>query len=258
MAGRLEGKVAIITGAGSGQGAEAAVIFAAEGAKVALFDRNAESVTKKADEIGPSAKALVCDISDARSVEQSVAEVIREFGKVDVLYNNAGVILRRPTGWDITQDGPTGDISEEVFDTVIAINLKGPFLMSKYVLPHMVARQTGSIINISALAGAHHGTSNHAYCTAKAGVVGLTRALAKSYGPHGIRANALCPGLVETPLVSHVLADAELVARYTDGSPIGRLGRPEEIARVALFLASDESSFVTGSVVTADGGFMIS
>ncbi|MDT3444705.1 MULTISPECIES: SDR family NAD(P)-dependent oxidoreductase [unclassified Pseudofrankia] len=259
MAGRLDGKVAVITGAASGQGAAASEVFAAEGASVAMLDIDGDRVFRAAAAIGsPNVKPFACDVSSSTSVREAIAGIVAAFGRIDVLYNNAGVALRSAGEWDDTQDGLTGDITEEVFDRVLGINLKGVFLMSKYVLPHMVKQGGGSIINVSALAGAHVGTTNHAYCASKAGIVGLSRALALGYGPAGVRTNVLCPGLIETPLVSHILGDSEWTEKYSKGSPLGRLGRPEEMAQVALFLASDESSFMTGSVVTADGGVMIS
>jgi NAD(P)-dependent dehydrogenase (short-subunit alcohol dehydrogenase family) len=257
MDGRLSGKVALITGAGSGQGAEAAALFANAGAKVGLLDVNYESAKQVADQIGPQASAYACDVADESSVRHAVEQVVATFGKLNIVYNNAGVILRKPGEWDESQDGPSADLVSDVFDRVLAVNLKGPYLVSKYALPHLIHAGGGSIINTSALAGAHHGTSNHAYSTAKAGVIGLTRAIANTYGEFGIRANALCPGLVETPLVGHVLNDPAKMVRYKEGSPLRRLGQADEIARVALFLASDDASFMTGSVVTADGGFMV-
>jgi NAD(P)-dependent dehydrogenase (short-subunit alcohol dehydrogenase family) len=259
MVGRLKGKVAIITGAAHGQGAAAARIFAGEGARVAILDINGDGAAKVAAEIGSAdVIPVACDVSDAASVQSAVAQVVRAFGSIDILHNNAGAAFRRGGEWDDSQDGPTLDITEALFDKSIAVNLKSVFLMAKNVLPHMIEQGSGSIINVSSLSGAHHGSSSHAYAAAKAGVVGLTRSLALTYSPKGVRVNAICPGLIETPLVAHILGNASHVARYAEGSPLGRLGQPEDIARVALFLASDDSGFMTGSVLTADGGVTIS
>jgi NAD(P)-dependent dehydrogenase (short-subunit alcohol dehydrogenase family) len=258
MVGRLEGKTAIITGAAQGQGAAAARIFADEGARVAILDMNGDGAAKVAAEIGSAdVIPVACDVSDAASVQSAVAEVIREFGRIDILHNNAGAAFRRGGEWDDSQDGPTLDITEALFDKSIAVNLKSVFLMAKNVLPHMIEQGSGSIINVSSVSGPNHGSSSHAYAAAKAGVVGLTRSLAVTYSPKGVRVNAICPGVIETPLVAHIVANPSHIARYAEGSPLGRLGQPEDIARVALFLASEDSGFMTGSVLTADGGVTI-
>jgi NAD(P)-dependent dehydrogenase (short-subunit alcohol dehydrogenase family) len=258
MAGRLDNKVAIITGAANGQGLAAARIFVEEGAQVALLDIDGDAVEKAAADIGSSATVgLRCDVSDSASVQNAVDKTVERFGRINVLHNNAGAAFRKGGGWDVSQDGLTVDISEELFDKSLAVNLKSVFLMSKYVIPHMLEAGAGSIINVSSLSGAHAGSTSHAYCAAKGGVVGLTRALALGYGPHGIRVNAMCPGLVETPLVSHILSDQAWLDNYAQGAPLRRIAQPEDMAKVALFLASDDSGYMTGSVVTVDGGMMI-
>jgi NAD(P)-dependent dehydrogenase (short-subunit alcohol dehydrogenase family) len=257
VSGRLEGKVAIITGAGNGQGLAAARIFSAEGARVALLDINGDAVEAAAAEIGEAAIGLRCDVSDEPSVRQAVATTIEKFGRIDVLHNNAGAVFRKGGEWDPSQDGPLLDITEELFDRSIAVNLKSVFHMSRNVLPHMIERGSGSIINVASISGVLIGSSSHAYCAAKAGVVGLTRAIAHGYSPQGVRANAILPGLVETPLVAHILADAEWKATYAEGSPMRRIAQPDDMAKVALFLASDDSGYMTGSVLTVDGGVTI-
>ena len=194
---------------------------------------------------------------NSASVQAAVARIIEEFGQIDVLYNNAGTNFRRPGPWDETQDGATIDVTEELFDRSIGVNLKGPFLMSKYVLPYMVERKQGSIINVSSLAGPYIGAKNNIYAAAKAGVVGLTKALAQTYGPDGIRVNAIAPGLIETSMVANMLTDDSIREGYAQGTPLRKLGQPEDIARVALFLASSDSEFVTGTVVTADAGYLV-
>ncbi len=258
MTGRLEGKVAVITGAANGQGLAAARIFSNEGARVAMLDIDGPAVDKSAADLGSSSVLPVqCDVADSARVREAVNRVVQEFGRIDVLHNNAGATFRRGGPWDPSQDGLTLDITEEFFDKSIAVNLKSVFLMSKYVLPHMIEQGGGSVINISSLAGALAASGSHAYCAAKAGVVGLTRALALGYGPNGVRVNAICPGLVETPLVAHILSNPEVLASFAEGSPLRRIGQPEDIARVALFLASDDSAYMTGSVLTADAGYMV-
>jgi NAD(P)-dependent dehydrogenase (short-subunit alcohol dehydrogenase family) len=258
VTGRLEGKVAIITGAANGQGLAAARIFKNEGAKVAMLDIDGERVSKAAAEIGSSALLpLACDVADAASVQAAVARTMDEFGQIDVLHNNAGANFRRPGPRDDSQDGPTVDVTEELFDRSIAVNLKSVFLMCKYVLPHMIERGQGSVINVSSLAGPFIGAPNNVYAAAKAGVVGLTKALAQTYGVNGIRVNAIAPGLIETTMVAHILANDTWREGYAQGTPLRKLGQPEDIARVALFLASDDSAFLTGTVVIADAGYLV-
>ena len=256
MGGRLEGKVAIITGAASGQGAAAVSLFVSEGAKVAAFDIN-ESGLAALDVADSELLRVRCDVTDSASVRQGVSGVVNRFGALHILYNNAGAIIRRPGAWDDSQDGPIADLSEETFDRVMAINLRSQFLTCKYSIPHILASGGGSIINVSSLGGPHIGTLNNAYNVAKAGVVGLTTALAYTYGAKGIRTNALCPGVVETPLVAHILNDPDYTAKYKDSHPMGRFAQPIEMAKVGLFLASDDASYVNGEVITADGGYMI-
>jgi NAD(P)-dependent dehydrogenase (short-subunit alcohol dehydrogenase family) len=258
VTGRLQGKVAVITGAAKGQGLAAARIFENEGAKVAMLDIDRAQVTKAAAEIGSTALFPIgCDVADSASVQEAVKRTAEEFGQIDVLYNNAGTNFRRPGPRDDSQDGPTADVTEELFDKSIAVNLKSVFLMCKYVLPLMIERGRGSIINVSSLAGPFIGAPNHVYAAAKGGVVGLTKALAQSYGANGIRANVIVPGLIATTMMARVLTDDKLRENYEKGSPLGRLGEPEDIARVALFLASDDSAFMTGSTVVADAGYLI-
>ena len=258
MTGRLQDKVVIITGAAGGQGFAATRIFASEGARVAMLDLDEGKVAAAAAEIGaPGLLPVACDVADSASVQAAVARVVEEFGRIDILYNNAGTNFRRPGAWDETQDGATIDVTEELFDRSIGVNLKGPLLMSKYVLPYMVERKQGSIINVSSLAGPYIGAKNNVYAAAKAGVVGLTKALAQTYGPDGIRVNAIAPGLIETTMVANMLTDHSIREGYAQGTPLRKLGQPEDIARVALFLASSDSEFITGTVLTADAGYLV-
>jgi NAD(P)-dependent dehydrogenase (short-subunit alcohol dehydrogenase family) len=257
MSGRLAGKNAIITGAAHGQGLAAAKLFTEEGARVAIFDLDGAAAEAAAAEIGGSTIAVTCDVSNSASVKAGVERVVAEFGGVDVLHNNAGAAFRKAGEWDPSQDGSILDITEELFDRSIGVNLKSVFLMCKNVLPHMIKAGGGSIINVSSLAGPVTGSSSHAYCAAKGGVTGLTRAIALGMGPHGVRCNAILPGLVETPLVAHILENEEWRQSFANSAALRRIAQPIDMARVALFLASDDSGFMTGAMVTVDGGVSI-
>jgi NAD(P)-dependent dehydrogenase (short-subunit alcohol dehydrogenase family) len=254
MSGRLNGKVAIITGAASGQGAAAAQLFASHGARVAAFDLNEKGLEDLEAAGGEPILRIVCDVSRSESVRAGIDKVLETFGSINILYNNAGVSVRRAGLWDESQDGPAADITEELFDRVISINLKSQFLMSKYTIPHLIASGGGSIINVASVGGVLVGNNNNAYCMSKGGVLGLTLALAHTYGQNGIRTNVLCPGLIETPMIDRLLNDPDYVAAHSSTNPMRRLGQATEMASVGLFLASDDSSYVNGAVIPVDGG----
>lgn len=250
MLGRLDGKVALITGAASGIGRIAASLFASEGARVALADVTddaGEAAVSDIHESGGEALYVRTDVSRAGDVDAAVATVVDRWGGLHVLYNNAGIFP--------ADDGSVVETPESTWDRVMDINLKGVFLMCRYGIPAMLDSGGGSIINVAsfvALMGA--ATPQIAYTASKGGVLSMTREIAVEFARRGIRANALCPGPIETPLLAELLADPARRERRLVHIPVGRFGRGEEIANAALFLASDESSFTTGSTFVVDGG----
>jgi NAD(P)-dependent dehydrogenase (short-subunit alcohol dehydrogenase family) len=247
---RLDGKVALITGAASGMGKVASTLFAREGAAVVVSDVTddaGEATTAEIEAAGGRAAYVHADVSRAADCEAMVAAAVERFGGLHVLYNNAGVFP--------ANDGSVADTDEDTWDLVIRINLKGVFLGCKYGIPAMIESGGGSVVNVAsfvALMGA--ATPQIAYTASKGGVLAMTREIAVEFARKGIRANALCPGPIETPLLAELLADPARRERRLVHIPIGRFGQAEEIANAALFLASDESSFVTGSTFVVDGG----
>ncbi|MCJ0905425.1 SDR family NAD(P)-dependent oxidoreductase [Rhodococcus sp. ARC_M6] len=255
--GRLAGKTALITGAGSGLGRATALRFAEEGAAVACVDLNltaAQAVTQEIRERGGRAIGLAADVSSSADSEKMVSDAIEQLGRVDILFANAGV----------AGTGNAADISEDLWDKVIDINLKGVWLSAKYVLPHMIERGEGVIINQASMGGLVGINGIFPYTAAKGGVIAMTKQMAVTYGPNGVRVNAICPGTIPTPLVyrsreergdapanaDHSAKDAEVSKRF----PLQRLGTPDDVANLALFLASDEANWVTGSIYAVDGG----
>jgi NAD(P)-dependent dehydrogenase (short-subunit alcohol dehydrogenase family) len=248
---RLHNKVALITGGTSGIGEATAALFAREGARIAITGRNrdrGQKVVAAIEQAGGKAIFLECDVRSAEQCRRAVNETLNTFGSLNVLFNNAGVYYPH-TALDCT---------EEEWDLQIDINLKGTFLMSKYALPAMIAQGSGVIINNSSGWGIVGGDAAVAYCASKGGVVLLTKAMAIDHGRQGIRVNCICPGDVDTPMLPE---DARMRGLkwqdYLAGAanrPMGRVGTPEEIAKAVLFLASDDSSFMTGSALVVDGG----
>ena len=248
---RLANKVALITGGTSGIGAATAELFAREGARVAITGRSEErgrEVAAKIEKSGGKAIFILTDVRLADDCRRAVDETVRAFGRLDVLFNNAGVYYPHNAL----------DCTEEEWDLQLDINLKGAFLMSKYALPGMIAQGGGVIINNSSGWGLVGGDRAVAYCASKGGMVLMTTARAVDHGREGIRVNCICPGDVETPMLP---VDAKMRGldwkTYLDGCanrPLGRIGTSEEIAKAALFLASDDSSFMTGATLVVDGG----
>jgi NAD(P)-dependent dehydrogenase (short-subunit alcohol dehydrogenase family) len=252
MPGRLHGKVALITGAGMGMGREASVLFAAEGARIVVCDINdkaAKETVALVERAGGKAVAAVGDVAVEADVKRMVEAGARAFGALHVLYNNAGVLWK-------DKDRSVLETDEAQWDRVMGINLKSVFWVTKYGIPHLRAAGGGSIIligSVSALAGFTR--AQDAYTAAKGALISLNKSLAIQFAKDNIRSNVIHPGIIETPLQAPYLTD-ELRAEFRTGIPLGRIGQPRDIANAALFLASDESGFMTGAEMIVDGGFM--
>ena len=245
--GLLENKVAIVTGAGSGIGAASAQRFAVEGAAVVVVDireAKAQETASAIVEAGGHAVAMVVDVADEGDMRRMVADTVTEFGGLDVLFSNAGTL--RP--------GSVTELSVEDWDHVMAVNVRSVFLGGKFAVPAMTERGGGSIINTASISGLHGDGGAVVYAASKAAVINLTRAMATDHSADGIRVNAICPGTIETPPVQRMMQDPVALEVNLAAHSIGRLGRPEEIANAAVWLASDQSSFVTGEALVVDGG----
>ena len=248
---RLSGKVAFITGAGMGMGREAAVLFAQHGARVGVADVNraaAEETVALVEKVGGQAVAVVGDVAVEADVERMVAETVRRFGALHILYNNAGVLWK-------DRDRSVLETDDKWWDRVMAINLKSVFWVTKHGIPHLQRAGGGSIVNVgsvSALVGFTR--AQDAYTSAKGALISLTKSLAIQFGKDRIRCNIIHPGIVDTPLQAPYLTDA-LRKEFETGIPLGRIAHPREIAFAALFLASEESAFMTGAELVIDGGF---
>lgn len=251
----LDDKVALITGAGSGIGRAIAVLFSKEGAKVAVVDINEEDGRETVGLIkkeGGDALFIRGDVSGAASVKKAVENVVEKYGKLHVLVNNAGIECT----------GSVTELSEESWDRVISINLKGTFLCSKYCAPRIAQSGGGTIINVASVLGLIGSKGEAAYCASKGGIISLTRAMALDFAGEGIRVNCICPGSVLTPTFKRVMtangAYESSFAKNLEKIPLRRVAEPNEIAHAALYLASNESSYMTGSALVIDGGWSMS
>jgi NAD(P)-dependent dehydrogenase (short-subunit alcohol dehydrogenase family) len=251
MGDRLKGKVTLITGAGMGMGREASALFAEEGARVIVADIDAKAASETVslvEKAGGQALAVIGDVAIEADVQRMIEQGVRRFGALHVLYNNAGVLWK-------DRDRSVLETDEKWWDRVMAINLKSVFWVTKHGIPHLRAAGGGSIVmmgSVSALAGFTR--AQDAYTAAKGALISLTKSLAIQFAKDRIRCNVIHPGIVDTPLQAPYLTDA-IRKEFETGIPLGRIAQPREIASVALFLASDESSYVTGAEVVADGGF---
>ncbi len=247
---KLDGKVCVITGGGSGIGRAAVELFLKEGATVVACDIDRESLRRLEDELSSYGDRLLVrevDVRDFESVEKVVDEIFERFGRIDVLVNNAGV----------TRDALLEKMTEEDWDFVVDVNLKGVFNMTRAVYPYMLERGEGSVINTSSIVGVFGNIGQTNYAASKAGIIGMTKTWAKEFARKGanIRVNAVAPGFIMTPMVEKV--PEKILEKFRERIPLKRFGKPEEVARLYLFLASDDSSYITGQVIGIDGGLVL-
>ncbi|MBO8162837.1 MAG: 3-oxoacyl-ACP reductase FabG [Brevibacillus sp.] len=245
---RLNGKTALITGGGGGIGRETARLFAREGACVIIADYDAARARLVADEIaasGGDAAAIQVDVSNPESVERMAAQALSSSGGVDILINNAG----------ITRDRMLSKLSRREWQEVIDVNLSGVFHCTQALVPQMIERGSGKIINTASIVGVHGNIGQTNYAAAKAGVIGMTKTWAKELGPKGIQVNAVAPGFIETPMIDTV--PEKVIAKLRESIPLRRLGKPLDVAWAYLFLASAESDYINGTVLEVDGGLVI-
>lgn len=246
----LKDKVAIITGAASGFGKATAILFSQEGAKIVAVDFNFEGASKTAEEIhaaGGEALAIKADVSSSKDVANFIEKTVQTYEKIDILFNNAGIYI----------PGKADEVSEDDWDKTININLKGVYLGSKYAIPHMKNNGSGVIINTASAGGIIGFPDAVAYAASKGGVVSITKAMSVDYAKENIRVNCICPGTGETGLTKEALEIPQFKEAFLAPIPMGRFGQPEDVAKAALFLASDMSSYLTGVALPVDGGWTV-
>ena len=251
MPGTLDGKIALVTGGASGIGRATALTFAREGAKLIIADMNedgGQQTVHMITENGGDATFVQVDVTSATEVEAMISKTVETYGRLDCSFNNAGV--------GTPSRVPTADYTEEQWDYVLSINLKGVWLCMKYEIPQMLKQGGGVIVNTASVAGLVGLPTSSAYVASKHGVVGITRTAALEYAKQGIRVNCVCPGYIETPMTERSRNDPERMALMIAKEPVGRLGKPEEIAEAVVWLCLDAASFVTGHTMTVDGGYM--
>ena len=246
--GDLTGKVAVVTGASRGIGRAIAEIFSREGARVVICGRKQETLDQAAREIGPNVKAMACHVGRADQIENMIATTAREFGPIDILVNNAATNV---------SFGPSLEIDEAQFDKMIEINLKSAFRLIKAVAPGMCESGTGSIVNIASIAGLRPQLHSLLYSMTKAALIMMTQSYALELGARGVRVNAIAPGLVQTALSEVYWKDEAQRKNVLGKQPIQRIGQPGDVAELALLLASDRGSYITGQTLTVDGGFLL-
>jgi NAD(P)-dependent dehydrogenase (short-subunit alcohol dehydrogenase family) len=248
---RLLGKIAVVTGAAAGLGRAVALRFAREGAFVVAADTNVpngKSLLKQICKLGLNGMFVQTDVSDESQVKRLFDMVLTQHSQIDVLYNNAAIL-------PFERDTQVHELSVETWDCIMAVNLRGSFLCSKYAVPSMLKRKKGSIIHVSSPTGIYGCAPNlTAYSASKAGLLGLTRAMAAAHARDGIRVNSIVPGTMDTPMNGYVLSDDTLREKLMEAIPLGRLGLPEDVEGLAVFLASDESAYCTGGIHMCDGG----
>jgi meso-butanediol dehydrogenase/(S,S)-butanediol dehydrogenase/diacetyl reductase len=247
---RLKNKVAIVTGAGAGIGRGIAERFGCEGAAVVIAEvdpATGDAAARSIRDAGGEAVFVRTDVSDEAQVRNLAAKTLDRYGRIDVLCNNAAILL-------FQQEAPAHELSSETWDRTMAVNLRGYWLCSKYVIPAMLNQGGGCIIHVASPTGLFGFTRLTAYSTSKGGVIGLMRAMAADYAPHHIRVNAIVPGTIDTPMNAVEFSDPEVKQRYADIAPARRLGTPQDLAGIALFLATEDSDYCVGGIFTVDGG----
>jgi meso-butanediol dehydrogenase/(S,S)-butanediol dehydrogenase/diacetyl reductase len=242
---RLQDKTAIITGGGSGIGLACAQLFAQEGARVAIFGRRQDRLDQAQKEIGDSVLAVQGDITKSDDTARLVETAMKQLGKVDILINNAGTFT----------PSPLHETDDDVWDQTFNINMRGVFQLTRKILPQMIKQGSGSIIHISSILGMIAVPGTSAYNASKGALNQFSKSIAVEYGGQGIRSNAVCPGMIETEMTEELRSDKALMQEFLKGYPLGRFGKSEEVAQACLFLASDESSFITGATLPIDGGY---